>query len=102
MGQSALNQDSVRARLAISMTEHKGRIGRLPQALIKRPQPFPVQPFSGVSGKLAITNDVDHTLDVFVVGFRWRHCRLPFDRNCMRSIGRLGADLYRSFFKQCI
>jgi hypothetical protein len=28
---------------------------------------FPVQPFLPFSGKLAVTNDVDHALDVFIV-----------------------------------
>jgi hypothetical protein len=59
------------------VAEHKGRVGRLPQALVKRPQAFPVQSFLRPGRKLAITNDVDHAVNVFIVHFRCRHCR-PF------------------------
>jgi tetratricopeptide (TPR) repeat protein len=51
------------------VTGHKSCIGRLPQALIKGPQAFPVQLFSRRYGKFAITNDVDHPLDVSIVHF---------------------------------
>ena len=44
--------------LHIWVAEHKGCVGRLPHALIKLPQAFPVQPFLRLGGKLAITNDV--------------------------------------------
>ena len=50
--------------LPIWVAEHKGCVGRLPQALIKRPPAFPVPPFLRLGGKLAITNDVNHALDV--------------------------------------
>jgi tetratricopeptide (TPR) repeat protein len=39
------------------VTGHKSCVGRLPQALIKGPQAFPVQLFSRRCGKFAITND---------------------------------------------
>jgi len=48
--------------LPIWVAEHKGCVGRSPHALIKRPQAFPVQPFLRLGGKLAIANDIDHTL----------------------------------------
>jgi hypothetical protein len=37
-----------------------------------------VQLFLCLCGELAITNDVDHALDTFIIPF-WCHCRLPFD-----------------------
>jgi hypothetical protein len=63
--------------LPILMAKHKGRVGRLPQALVERPS------FLCLCGELAITNDVDHALDTFIIHF-WCHCRLPFNGDTAR------------------
>jgi hypothetical protein len=78
-----MQEDDVQAlRIAVETLEHprlaarghKSCLGHLPQALIKGPQAFSVQLFSRRCGKFAITNDVDHPLDV-----------------CSRSFGRKGV-----------
>jgi len=80
------------------VAEDKGRVGRLPQALIKRPKAFPVQPFLRFSGKLAVTNDVDHALDIFIVHSMCRLCRLPFDRVLSKQYRASQADTSRAAF----
>ena len=69
----------------------------LPQALVKRPKAFPVQAFLRFSGKLTVTNDIDHALNIFIVHLMCRHCRLPFDRvlsKQYRASGRVPLGVF--------
>jgi hypothetical protein len=84
-------------RYPFGWPEDKGCVGRLPQALIKGPKAFPVQPFLRFSGKLAITNDVGHALDVVIVYLMCHHCQLPFDRllsDQYRASGRVPLGVF--------
>jgi hypothetical protein len=51
------------------------------------PQAFSVQALLRLGSKFAVSDDVDHACNVFIVHFRRRHRRTPFDGCPGTSIG---------------